>query len=145
MSFEAMPVPFYVKSVRRGAANVQNGIAVPGKSSESVTVIISGNGGYVSGMVANVTMKDAATVVLVPRNGPGRPNLYRVTKADAHGFFDMRGIAPGDYEVYAWPPEEIARRDYFDPSFVKMFQGRGTAVQVGSYGDIRVQLDLLRP
>jgi hypothetical protein len=144
LSFEDIPDPFYLKSLRRGTVDLlQNGIVVPASSSESLTVIISGDGGRLSGSVTGVTSEDAATIVLVPKDRPVRTDLYRVKKTDATGFFEMRGVAPGNYEVYAWKPEEIARRDYFDPDFLKMFQGRGTAVRIGSYSDIRVELDLL--
>ena len=144
LSFVNIPDPFYIKSVRRGTVDLlQHKITVPASSSESLTVTISGDGGRLSGTVDDVITQDAATIVLVPKDRPTRTDLYRVSKADATGFFEMRGVAPGDYEVYAWKSGEIERRDYFDAGFLKMFQGHGTPVRIGSYSDIRIKLQLL--
>jgi hypothetical protein len=124
---------------------LKNGVTVSGKLPTPLAVVIGSNGGEVHGMVQPVDPKsDPATIVLIPRStGVLRSDLYKVVKADEGGQFRIHGVAPGNYEIYAWPPDDISRRDYFDPEFMKHFQGRGTPVQMGSHADVTVTLQLL--
>jgi hypothetical protein len=146
LSFRNIPVPFYVRSVRQGMVDVlHDGIAVPGRTAASMVVVIAADGGRITGAVEGAENANRpATVVLIPtRAGIMRSDLYRVAAVDSNGHFQIGGIAPGRYEIYAWPAEDIQRNDYFDHEFLEHFQGRSTSVQVGSHSDLHVMLKVL--
>jgi hypothetical protein len=146
LAFENLPEPFYIKAARQGAVDVlKEGIKVSGKLSAPLVVVVGSDGGDINGSVRTVDGTNRlATIVLIPhRTGVLRSNLYKVVQADENSQFRMHGVAPGNYELYAWPPETISRRDYFDPEFIRHFQGQVTPVQIGSAGAVTVTLQLL--
>jgi hypothetical protein len=71
-----------------------------------------------------------------------RSDLYKVVDGDSNGHFEINGIAPGKYEIYAWRAEDI-RNDYFDPEFLRHLQGRGTSIQVVGHSDLHVTLKVV--
>ena len=69
-----------------------------------------------------------AQAVLVPIGQPARRDLYKVAKTDADGRFDIRGIVPGDYKLFAW--EDLPRFAYFDPGFLREYEALGTNLHI---------------
>jgi hypothetical protein len=53
----------------------------------------------------------------------------------------MRGIAPGEYKVFAW--DEIESGAWRDPAFLKKYQSKGKAVSIKQNGQESVPLVLL--
>ena len=48
--------------------------------------------------------------------------------SDQSGHFIIRGIAPGDYKLFAW--EDIENNAYFDPDFMRRSESSGKPVRV---------------
>ncbi|MGC2449198.1 MAG: carboxypeptidase-like regulatory domain-containing protein, partial [Candidatus Sulfotelmatobacter sp.] len=68
-------------------------------------------------------------VVAVPEQRlRGRIDHFRKTVSDQTGRFSLRGLRPGDYTVYAW--ESVEGEAYFNPEFLKNFEGQGSALHV---------------
>ncbi len=83
-----------------------------------------------------------ATVVLVPDvNRRGQPRYYKVSMSNQSGKFVLRGIAPGDYTIFAW--EEIERDAYMDPDFLQLYGDRGKEVSVDAGSHQTIELPLI--
>jgi hypothetical protein len=53
---------------------------------------------------------------------------YRFVTADIDGRFELRGIAPGAYHVFAWP--DIEAGAYRNADFMKQYEDRGQALRI---------------
>jgi protocatechuate 3,4-dioxygenase beta subunit len=68
--------------------------------------------------------------------------LYAVTNADASGRFSFRGVAPGDYQVFAW--ETTPPNAYQSVSFLKKYEGRSRAVRIAQGGAINLEVPVAK-
>jgi hypothetical protein len=124
----------YVKAARIGRDDVLNtGVQIAGQSTDSFEIVLSGNGGELIGTVLNDRQQPVpeSLVVLVPNSaGPTRRlDLYKTAKTDRSGKFEVRGIAPGQYSVYAWP--EVDPGAWLDPKFLNAYRNFGTTFRIG--------------
>lgn len=102
-----------------------------GVPSGEITAILSPDGGQVDGTVQNDKSEPAggATVVLIPSvEKRGNQRLYKITTTDPTGKFSLKGIAPGEYKLFAW--EQIEMGAYQDPEFLKPFDSKGESVSI---------------
>ncbi len=54
--------------------------------------------------------------------------LIRSVIADRNGNFEIRGIAPGAYRLYAWP--ELEGPAYLNSDFMQPFDERGKRIDI---------------
>jgi len=131
---------WYVKSVVSGGRDVSDsGLSVNG--SLALEVVVSNNGGFVEGVVADSKGNPVsnAIVVAVPEARlRGRIDRYRKTVCDQSGRFALRGLHPGDYTLFAW--ESLDGEAYYNPEFVKNYESQGSALHVGEGERKSVQL-----
>ncbi len=122
---------WFVKSVTAGGRDVNDsGIAVSG-GTVAVDLAISANGGVVEGVAVDRKGEPAANAVVVAvPDGRMRARVdhYRKTVTDQSGRFKLGGLRPGDYTVLAW--ESVEGEAYYDPEFVKLYEGQGSSVRV---------------
>jgi hypothetical protein len=94
-------------------------------------VVLTAPGAVVEGTVrtAASTPLGSATVALVP-DAPYRRSWvrYRSVVTDPDGKFEIHGIAPGSYKLFAWP--ELDGAAYRNADFMKEFEERGKPVNV---------------
>jgi hypothetical protein len=132
----------YVKSIRFGNEDVLNGgMRVTGPSQDELVIIIGTNPGVLEGRVNNGSGQPvkAATVVMVPEGGLKFRIDHKFAFTDASGAFQIQGIPPGDYQVYAF--EEIEKGGWQDPRVMGQHEGRGQPVHVNEGG--RATLDVV--
>ena len=126
---------WFLKTVLAGGHDVNDsGISVSG-GMVVLDVVVSANGGAVDGMVADAKGEPVsnAVVVAVPEaRMRGREDRYRQTVSDQSGHFTLRGIPGGGYNLFAW--ERVDGQAYYNPEFLKDYEGQGTALQL-SEGD----------
>jgi Carboxypeptidase regulatory-like domain len=122
----------YVKSIRLGSRDVLNGgLHIEEPTRDTLQVVLSMNGGTAQGRVIDPTGKPVPNVrtVLVPDAARRlRGDLYKTIFTDDAGRFQLTGIAPGSYKLFAW--ERVEEGAWQDPQFIKLFEDRGTTVQV---------------
>ncbi len=145
VTVRGLPQNFYVKSVRMGDVDgLDAGLDLTRGSTGVLDIVISPNGGQVEGTVADPKgqMSPGATVVLVP-DAPRREQsaLFKTANTDTSGHFNIQGITPGDYKLFAW--EDVESGAYQDPEFLKPFESAGESVTVHESGRDSRQLKLI--
>jgi hypothetical protein len=53
---------------------------------------------------------------------------HKFTATDIDGRFDLKGIAPGDYKIFAW--ETVEPGAWQNPNFVRPYESRGTPIRI---------------
>lgn len=128
----------YLKAVRYGTSDgLEDGFTVIRGTQASLEVTISSQGARVQGTTTDGDKVPAAGlwVVLVPdETRRGLSRLYKQARTDQFGHFDLRGIAPGDYELFSW--KEVEDGAWEDPNFLKSFEEKGEKVSLQD-GDVK--------
>lgn len=142
----ATPQDLYIKSVRMGPQDVtETGFDLTaGVAPDEFSVVLSPNGGVIEGSVTNVKDEPASglLVTLIPDADHRRVMLrYKTANTDKNGHFLIKGVAPGEYKIYAW--EEMEESAYADPDFVKPHEADGEAVSIKERGHETVQLKMI--
>ena len=141
VSVTGLPADAYVASARLGGQDVLSSGAQMVPDMPGLEFWISGSGARLDGAVA---VGDAtftgAQVVLIP-DDPARTDLYKVASADQYGRFSLRGIAPGNYRVFAW--EDAPSGAYRDPRFVGRYEDWGEQIRVEQADQLQVQPRLI--
>jgi hypothetical protein len=131
----------YVKAIRFGNEDVLNsGLRLTGSSQDELVIVVGTNPGSLEGRVVNGTGQPlaATTVVLIPEGGLRFRVDHKFAFTDASGAFQIQGIPPGNYQVYAF--EQIEKGDWQDPGIMRAFESRGKplSVEEGKKGTVEV-------
>ena len=125
----------YIQSIRLGAVDVlNNGFRLESQPNAELEIVIRRDAGAVAGVTTKTAAKSSANpmnVVLVPdptrRN---RQDLYRTAALNEKGEFEMNGLPPGDYRIFAW--ERVIDGAWTDPQFLRLYEDQGTAVRISA-------------
>jgi Carboxypeptidase regulatory-like domain len=135
---------WFVKSVAASGHEVSDsGISVNG-GAVGLDLLLSANGGIVDGVVVDSKGNpvENTVVVAVPEaRMRGRLDRYHKTVSDQSGHFTLRGIRPGDYTLFAW--ESIEGDAYFNPEFLKSYEGQGSTLKAGEGERKSVQVNVI--
>ena len=135
---------WFVKSVATGGRDInESGITVDG-GTVTLDLVISANGGVVEGVAVDRKGESVANavVVAVPEaRVRSRTDRYRKTVADQSGRFSLRGLRPGDYTIFAW--ESVDGEAYYNPDFLKLYEGQGSAMHVSEVERKSLQLEAI--
>ena len=126
----------YVKSIKAGNADVlDTGVLLTAETSENLTleIVLGTNAGAVEGRVVNEQRQTVggAVVGLIPAAITARgfrTDMYKSTSTDAAGRFQIHGLPPGEYKVFAW--EDIDRNALIDLDYMRQFENKGTTIRV---------------
>jgi hypothetical protein len=114
------------------------------ESQSDVQIVVSAAGARIEGFVRNADNQPVsrAQVVLVPRLPSRRDfsSFYKVARTDDSGSYTLRGVRPGDYDIYAWL--SIPEAAYMNESFLRTYERNAQAVRVESSGSLKVQVNL---
>ncbi len=142
LSVQGTPEGYYVKSARLGDKDVlDSGIDAARGVTGTLEVVLS-SGGQVEGVVLNAEDQPAtgAAVVLVPEQR-SQWRLYKENTTDQYGRYHIKGIAPGNYKLFAW--EDVENGAYEDPEFLKGFEALGESIAIREGGHESKQLKLI--
>jgi hypothetical protein len=125
----------YVKSIKAGGVDViDTGLTLAsGMETVNVEIVLGTNAGAVSGRVLNEQKQpvDGAVVGLIPAAVSARGfrmDMYKSTSTDPDGRFQLQGLPPGEYKVFAW--DDIDKNALVDLDFMRPFESLGTLVRV---------------
>ena len=140
-----MPSDGYIKSMRMGSADVLNdGLHISNNPGAPLEIVIGVNAGRISGSVVDTrgAVLSNRTVVLVPDvRFRQRNDLYHVVATNNAGSFQMQGIAPGDYKLFAW--EIVEPGAWQDPEFIQKFENLGQRIRISEGSNENVQLAVI--
>jgi hypothetical protein len=139
-----MPDGCYLKSARLGENDMLENGATLTAGAGPLEIVLSAAGGQVDGVVMGNSQQPAggATALLIPdERRRNRPDLFRTTTTDQNGRFSMKGVAPGDYKLYAF--QEVEPGAWQDPEFLKRYERDAESVSVTENGRHGAQLKLL--
>jgi hypothetical protein len=136
----------YVKAADASGIDVlARGVQVnEGAGPQRVDILYSSESGTVTGTVTNKDELPAAgaTVVAIPLS-PLRMQRreYKTAATDQYGKFEVKGLAPGEYTVYAF--DESESDTWTDGDSLKRYEGKGAAVDVAANDHKSVELKLI--
>ena len=135
---------WFLKTVLSGTREVsESGVAVSG-GTVLLDLVASANGAVVDGVVVDSKDQPVANAVLVavPESRlRGRVDQYRQTVSDQNGHFTLHGIRGGTYTLFVW--ESVDGQAYFNPEFLKSYEGQGKALQLSEAERKTVQLTVI--
>jgi hypothetical protein len=124
----------YVKSIRLGETDVLNaGLSFRSQPPDALEVMIAANPGTFEGRVfsENRDLVPGAVVTIfanTPSERLYRTDMYRVTASDMTGRFELKGLPPGDYKIFAW--ENVENAAWMDTGFLDAYEQRGRALRI---------------
>jgi hypothetical protein len=135
---------WFVKSTLVGGRDVNDSGLIVNGGTVILDLVVSANGAVVEGVVADSQGQPVANavVVAVPEIGMrGNVDRYRQTVSDQAGHFRLRGIRGGSYTLFAW--ESVEGQAYYNPEFLKGYEGQGSGLRVGEGERKAVQLTVI--
>jgi hypothetical protein len=134
----------YLKSVTANGANILDaGFTISSGSAPSpVELVLSDRAGIVDGIVKNGEGSPVAgaTVVLIMEHHEERDG-FNYASTDQFGHFVVRGVAPGEYHIFAW--KNVDNSDWDDPDFRQPFLPKAQAFSLSEDEKKTLQLTLL--
>jgi hypothetical protein len=134
----------YLKSVLAGGRDVQDwGISVGG-GSVVLDLVLSPNGTAVDGLVTDhdgAPVANAVVVAVPEMRLRARMDRYYKTVSDQRGHFILHGVRPGEFTLFAW--DSVEGEAYYNPEFLKSFEGQGSTLRVGESERKTVQLQVI--
>jgi hypothetical protein len=107
-------------------------------------LVASASGGVVDGVVTDRKGEPVANAVIVAvpeARLRWRTDRYRKTVSDQSGRFTLPGIAPGEYTIFAW--DSVDGEAYYNPEFLKSYEGQGNALHVAEGEQKSVQVPVI--
>ncbi|MGA9446831.1 MAG: carboxypeptidase-like regulatory domain-containing protein [Candidatus Sulfotelmatobacter sp.] len=136
----AMPDWFLKSVVAGGREAADSGFSVSG-GIIPLDLVASANGATAEGIATNEkgeSVTDAVVVAVPESRFRGHPERYRKALSDQSGRFTLRGLSPGNYTIFAW--ESVDGEAYYNPEFLKSYEGQGKALHVTEGDRVRVQI-----
>jgi len=145
LQLQPLPTPdWYIKAISFGRTDgLRDGLALESSPDSPIEVLLSPNAGSIKGTVVDRDGKVVPNnrVILIP-NEPSRFDRFKFSTTDANGAFNIRGIYPGAYRLFAWDMlEPNAERD---PDFVRQYEEQGKSVAVAEGTNPGVELRLIK-
>lgn len=135
---------YFLKSIITGgrasedsAISVNGGLAV-------LDLVADTNGGMVEGVVTDSKGEPVADAVIVAAPElrlRSRIDRFHKTVSDQYGRFSLRGIAPGQYSLFAW--DNVDGDAYYDPDFLKNYEEQASSLRVSEGDHTSVQLQAI--
>jgi hypothetical protein len=150
---EGLTPEMYVADVRQGGGSVfDSGITITSEQPTPLQVEIRTDSGTVEGTVLDAGRRPVAgaSVVLVPPEGRRQNRLlYRSATSTADGRFSIKGVAPGNYKIFAWPGGDAGLfaapidASYYNARFMSRYESRGQPLSVARSAAANVDITVI--
>jgi hypothetical protein len=143
LTITGLPPDAYVRDARLESNDALEGLTISDRVDGSLDVTLSMESAQIDGTVTYADGKPAGNVqaILVPERIRNRQDLYKTATTSQDGRFDMRGIAPGDYRLFAW--EDLEPFAYFDPDVLRQYEAQGQRIRVEESSKVAVETNLI--
>jgi len=132
----------YLKSVQYNSQEAPTGSVAIGPEGGQISLLIGTDAGILTGTVQTESGDPAASVdiTVAPDDSLSqRADLVKTGATDSKGSFQIRGLAPGNYKVYAWEDHDLnGLPSVLD--FRKQFSSYAAAVVVSPGATASVQV-----
>jgi hypothetical protein len=121
----------YVADIRAGSVSVfDRGLQVGTDLIDAVEIVVGSNGGSIAGTISNMNPRQGAIIILAPEfSRRDNPSLFRTgSPSNAEGQFQMRGLTPGTYKIFAVPAGSPL--SYRNPEYLAQYEPRALTVVV---------------
>jgi hypothetical protein len=88
------------------------------------------------------TVSFALLALVPPPSQRGNSNLYKSVVSDSSGGFTLRGVAPGEYTLFAW--ETVLSNAWMNPEFLAAHEARGQKITLNPGSSARVDVQVIR-
>lgn len=138
---------FYIKSVRIAGHEVTDDALDLSSAQEPpgiLEIVLGTNAGEIDGVVinGNDSLASNAAVVLIPELTHRRvSSLFKNTTTNQVGQFAMRGIAPGNYKLFAW--DDIEPGNWWNSEFLSHYEDTGQEVTIDANAHLSRRLHLI--
>jgi hypothetical protein len=133
-SVSGLPEDVYIADIRTANLSIlSDGSFVVQSSEEAIEIHLEEQGGVVQGVARDAAGQPVANAsVLLAPDFAKRKNslLYKRTITNSAGQFSVRGLAPGDYQLFAWSSPPPGAEE--DPAFLEPFESRSTTVRANA-------------
>jgi protocatechuate 3,4-dioxygenase beta subunit len=141
-----LPEGLYFTGVKHGQNDaLKDGFVVSEGDDNTLKAFAEAGAGLLRGTVmdGSMTAVQDISVVMVPDSPSLAQKLSGVLsqRTDQKGEFEIRGIPPRSYRVYAWL--HAAPRSHLSPKFMEPFLGKGTAIQIRKGDSVTTSLKVL--
>jgi len=141
-----LPMDHYIVDVRQNAMSVFDaGFEISSQAPDPIEIIVSNGAGVVEGIVEDGPSKivPGAVVAIVPdaKRIENRALLASAV-ADANGRFTFRGMAPGEYRLFAW--ESTPANAFQSPGFIRKHESKAHLVRVSQGGSVSASLGIIK-
>ena len=130
LQVEDLPAGAYIKSAVYGKKEALDTLDLAGTGGdEKLEIVLGAGAARISGIVRDPNGKALqGTVTLIPDPPqPLRTSLYQSADTDENGRFEIQGIRPGKYRLYAW--EELKSGSHLDPQVTAPYQAFSVAME----------------
>lgn len=134
---------YYVREIRSGDRVIEDRIRMEStQASEELHVLLDFRGGTVAGRVLDEEKPAAARVVLMSADASKRTmsRYSHFETTDSNGHFLFRGVAPGEYVLFAWPADDSSPA--LDPELYREIEKHSQRVEVKRSGHVVQNLKL---
>lgn len=138
----SLPEGTYLKAVMVGGQDITGGAQISA-AAMGIELVLGMKAPDVTGTVMNADKLPvtSGTVFMIPDTARrDRPSAYKSASLGEGGTFTFRGLAPGQYTIFALP--EVEDGSWYDPDFVRTLEGKGVAVKLAEGQSETVQVPL---
>jgi hypothetical protein len=115
---------------------------------EPLNIAVSSRGGVVRGTVkqpadplASLTGQERPRILLAPAGKFSEVlSFFETTTADENGHYELAGITPGEYKLYAF--DRMERGAWRDPDFMKRVASLGKALTIREGDRLNVEIEV---
>ncbi len=143
---ESLPGDLWIKTESFAGNEIPAGEFTANESTRGhLRIVLAANGAQISGTVTADNQPARATVVLAPASPElrGFHQFYRVTDANEHGTFTIKGVRPGSYTLFAF--QEVEPFGWFDPDLLQVVESMGEPVVVSKSESVLRDLIGIKP
>jgi len=131
----------YLKSMRYGTEDVSQGLIHLRAGGAALTLVVGTDAGQLSGTVRAANNDPAISLpvtIAPPDHLSNRRDLFRTARTDSAGQFQVTGLAPGEYKIYAWDDPDVPMAEETD--FRSAFSTYATLVTIDAKAQATVQV-----